>query len=58
LLAKYKNIIIHTMSFSPDQVTGTIDGIEFKANILTDSKGQQYIIVIGNKYYFFQFKVI
>jgi len=57
LLAKYKNIIIHTMSFSPDQVIGTIAGIEFKADILTDSKGQ-YIIVNCNKYYLSQFKVI
>jgi len=45
------------MSFSPDRVTGTINGIEFKADILTDSKGQ-YIIVDENKYYLSQFKVI
>jgi len=57
LLAKYKNIIILTMSFNPDQVTGTIAGTEFKADIQTDSKGQ-YIIVNCNKYYLSQFKVI
>ena len=57
MLAKYKNIIITKMSFSPDRVTGTINGIEFKADILTDSKGQ-YIIVDENKYYLSQFKVI
>jgi len=57
LLAKYKNIIILKMSFSPDQVVGTIARIEFKANIQTDSKGQ-YIIVNNNKYYLSQFKVI
>jgi len=57
LLAKYKNIIILTMSFNPDRVTGTINGVEFKSDILTDSKGQ-YIIVNGNKYYLSQFKVI
>ena len=45
------------MSFSPDQVTGTINGVEFKADIRTDSKGQ-YIIVNSNKYYLSQFKVI
>ena len=57
MLAKYKNIIILTMSFNPDVVTGTIAGEEFKADILTDSKGQ-YIIVNCNKYYLSQFKVI
>jgi len=57
MLAKYKNIIILTMSFSPDQVIGTIAGIEFKADIQTDSKGQ-YIIIANNKYYLSQFKVI
>ena len=57
MLAKYKNIIILTMSFSPDIVTGTIAEIEFKSNILTDSKGQ-YILVNCNKYYLSQFKVI
>ena len=57
MLAKYKNIIILKMTFSPDQVVGTIAGIEFKANILTDNKGQ-YIIVNCNKYYLSQFKVI
>ena len=57
MLAKHKNIIILTMSFSPDQVTGTINGVEFKADIRTDSKGQ-YIIVNSNKYYLSQFKVI
>jgi len=45
------------MSFNPDQVTGTIAGTEFKADIQTDSKGQ-YIIVNCNKYYLSQFKVI
>jgi len=45
------------MSFSPDKVTGTIAGKEFKTDILTDSKGQ-YIIVNGKKYYLSQFKVI
>ena len=57
MLAKYKNIIILTMSFSPDIVTGTIAEIEFTSNILTDSKGQ-YILVSCNKYYLSQFKVI
>ena len=57
MLAKYKNIIILTMSFSPDIITGTIDNKEFKADILTDSKGQ-YIIIANNKYYLSQFKVI
>ena len=57
MLAKYKNIIILKMSFSPDKVTGTINGVEFKSDILTDSKGQ-YIIVNCNKYYLSQFKVI
>ena len=58
MLAKYKNIIILTMSFSPDIITGTIADKEFKADILTDSKNQQYIIADGNKYYLSQFKVI
>jgi len=58
LLAKYKNIIILTMSFSPDVVTGKIDVVEFKSNILTDNNNQQYILVDGNKYYLSQFKVI
>lgn len=58
MLAKYKNIIILTMSFNPDQVIGTIAGIEFKADIQTDSKGNQYIIVNRIKYYLSQFKVI
>ena len=57
MLAKYKNIIILTMSFNPDRVTGTINGAEFKSDILTDSKGQ-YIIINNNKYYLSQFKVI
>ena len=57
MLAKYKNIIILTMSFNPDRVTGTINGVEFKSDILTDSKGQ-YIIIANNKYYLSQFKVI
>jgi len=57
LLAKYKNIIILSMSFEPDIVTGTIAGVEFKSDILTDTKGQ-YIIVNCNKYYLNQFKVI
>jgi len=57
LLAKYKNIIILTMSFSPDRVTGTIAGVEFKSNIQTDNN-QQYILVDGNKYYLSQFKVM
>jgi len=46
------------MSFSPDIITGTIAGIEFKADIQTDSNNQQYIIVNGIKYYLSQFKVI
>jgi len=46
------------MSFSPDIITGTIADKEFKADILTDSKNQQYIIADGNKYYLSQFKVI
>jgi len=46
------------MSFSPDIITGTIAGAEFKADIITDSKGQQYIIINGIKYYLSQFKVI
>ena len=58
MLAKYKNIIILTMSFNPDVVTGTIAGEEFKADILTDNNNQQYIIVNCNKYYLSQFKVI
>lgn len=58
MLAQYKNIIILTMSFSPDIITGTIAGAEFKADIITDSKGQQYIIINGIKYYLSQFKVI
>ena len=58
MLAKYKNIIILTMSFSPDIVTGTINGAEFKVNILTDNNNQQYIIINGIKYYLSQFKVI
>jgi len=58
MLAKYKNIIINKMSFSPDQVTGTIANKEFKADIQTDSNNQQYIIVNGKKYYLSQFKVI
>jgi len=58
LLAKYKNIIILTMSFNPDRVTGTIAGVEFKSDILTDNNNQQYIIVNCNKYYLSQFKVI
>jgi len=45
------------MSFEPDIVTGTIAGVEFKSDILTDTKGQ-YIIVNCNKYYLNQFKVI
>ena len=58
MLAKYKNIIILTMSFNPDRVTGTIAGVEFKSDILTDNNNQQYIIVNCNKYYLSQFKVI
>jgi len=58
LLAKYKNIIILNMSFSPDKVTGTIAGVEFKVDIQTDNNNQQYILVDGNKYYLNQFKVI
>ena len=58
MLAKYKNIIILTMSFNPDRVTGTIAGVEFKSDILTDNNNQQYIIVNCNKYYLNQFKVI
>jgi len=58
LLAKYKNIIIIKMSFSPDKVTGTIADKEFKADIQTDSNNQQYIIINGIKYYLSQFKVI
>jgi len=46
------------MSFSPDIVTGTIAGVEFKADILTDKQGQQYIIINNNKYYLSQFKAI
>ena len=46
------------MSFNPDQVTGTIAGVEFKSDILTDNNNQQYILVDGNKYYLSQFKVI
>jgi len=58
MLAKYKNIIITKMSFSPDIVTGTIAGVEFKSDILTDNNNQQYIIINCNKYYLSQFKVI
>ena len=58
MLAKYKNIIILTMSFLPDKVTGTIAGVEFEADIQTDNNNQQYILVDGNTYYLSQFKVI
>ena len=58
MLAKYKNIVILSMSFNPDQVTGAINGKEFKADILTDGNNQQYIIINNNKYYLRQFKVI
>jgi len=50
MIAQYKNIIILSMSFEPDQIVGLVNGKKFKANILTDSKGQ-YITVNGDKYY-------
>jgi len=56
LLAKYKNITILSMSFDPDVITGTIDGKEFKTDILSDNQGQ-YVIIDNQKYYLDQFIV-
>jgi len=50
MLAQYKNIIILSMSFNPDQIVGNVNGQEFKTDIMTDLKGQ-YIVVNGSKYY-------
>lgn len=58
MLAKYKNITILSMSFNPDIVKGTIDSREFTAKILTNGKGQ-YFILDNEEYYFLdQFKII
>jgi len=50
MIAQYKNIVILSMSFDPDQIVGLVDGKKFKADILTDNNGQ-YILVNGDKYY-------
>jgi len=50
VIAQYKNIVILSMSFEPDQIVGTVNGQEFKADILTDNNGQ-YIEVNNIKYY-------
>ena len=50
MIAQYKNIVILSMSFEPDQIVGLVDGKKFKADILTDNNGQ-YIEVNNIKYY-------
>lgn len=56
MLAKYKNIIILSMQFNPDTITGIVDDKKFIVDIKTDSQGQ-YVIINSKKYYLDQFKV-